>query len=85
MAGGLAPATPVAAIHSATTGDEEVARGVLAALGALPVAAPATIVIGAVAALRHDGAPVGAPTPVATTVSSAVASGRRVGAPARRR
>ena len=51
IAGGLDPDTPVAAIRSATTGDQVVARGDLAELGCLDVESPATIVVGAVAAL----------------------------------
>lgn len=50
IAGGLDPDTPVAAIHSATTGDQVVARCDLAELGSTPIESPATIVIGAVAA-----------------------------------
>ncbi len=51
MAGGLAGDTPVAAIHRATTGEQSVARCSLAALAATAVQSPATLVIGAVAAL----------------------------------
>ena len=49
--GGLAPDTPVAAVQRATTGDQAVVRCRLADLAAAPVQSPATIVIGAVAAL----------------------------------
>ncbi len=49
--GGLAADTPVTAVRCATTNDEEVIRCDLADLGAAPIESPATIVIGAVAAL----------------------------------
>ena len=52
MAGGLDPATPVAAVRSATTDRQVVTRCRLDALAATPVESPATIVIGAVAALE---------------------------------
>jgi len=57
IAGGLDPATPVAAVRSATTPDEVVARCRLDELAVAPIEAPAVIVIGAVAAmqLRADG------------------------------
>ena len=51
IAGGLDPATPVAAVRSATTLDEVVARCRLDELGEMPVESPAVLVIGAVAAL----------------------------------
>ena len=51
MAGGLAADTPVAAIHRATTGGETAQRCVLSELGSTDVRSPATLVIGAVAAL----------------------------------
>jgi uroporphyrin-III C-methyltransferase len=51
MAGGLDPATPVAAVQSATTFDQVVARCRLDELAATPIEPPATIVIGPVAAL----------------------------------
>lgn len=51
IAGGLAPDTPVAAVRLATTDCEEVVRCDLSDLGDAPVESPATIVIGAVAAL----------------------------------
>ena len=50
IAGGLAPDTPVAAVHAATTRNERVARCRLADLGATPVESPAVIVIGPVVA-----------------------------------
>lgn len=50
IAGGLAPATPVAIITSATNADQHVTRLALAELGVAPVRNPATIVVGAVAA-----------------------------------
>jgi uroporphyrin-III C-methyltransferase len=50
MAGGLSAATPVAAVRSATTGDEITQRCRLDELGDLDVRSPAVIVIGAVAA-----------------------------------
>lgn len=52
MAGGLPADTPVAAVQSAWTPAQRVLRGELAELAALPVAAPAILVIGAVAALE---------------------------------
>jgi uroporphyrin-III C-methyltransferase len=52
IAGGLAPSTPVAAIRSATTPDEVVARCRLDELATTTIESPAVIVIGAVAALR---------------------------------
>jgi uroporphyrin-III C-methyltransferase len=51
MAGGLAGDTPVAAIHRATTGAQSVQRCRLDALAGAAVRSPATLVIGAVAAL----------------------------------
>lgn len=51
MAGGLAPTTPVAAVHRATTDDQSITRCDLAALGGTEVRSPAVIVIGPVAAL----------------------------------
>ncbi len=52
IAGGLAPNTPVAAIESATTDAQIVARCTLDELGAADVRSPAVIVIGAVAAFE---------------------------------
>jgi uroporphyrin-III C-methyltransferase len=52
IAGGLDPSTPVAAIRSATTPDQVVARCRLDHLAVTSVEAPAVIVIGAVAALQ---------------------------------
>jgi uroporphyrin-III C-methyltransferase len=52
IAGGLDPSTPVAAVRSATTPDEVVARCRLGELATTAIEAPAVIVIGAVAALR---------------------------------
>ena len=49
--GGLSPDTPVAAVGSATTQAQAVVRCRLADVAAAPVQSPATIVIGAVAAL----------------------------------
>jgi uroporphyrin-III C-methyltransferase len=51
LAGGLPPTTPVAAVSAATTADHQVTRTTLAALGHAEVAAPAVLVIGAVAGL----------------------------------
>ncbi len=48
--GGMAPSTPVAVIHAATTDAEQIRRSTLAGLGDLDVHNPATIVVGAVAA-----------------------------------
>jgi uroporphyrin-III C-methyltransferase len=50
MDGGLAADTPVAAIGQATSARQTVVRCTLAELAAAPIASPATIVIGAVAA-----------------------------------
>jgi uroporphyrin-III C-methyltransferase len=55
LAGGLAPATPVAVIRSATTLDQVVARCRLDELADTAIEAPAVIVIGAVAAFRLHG------------------------------
>jgi uroporphyrin-III C-methyltransferase len=55
LAGGLAPATPVAAVRSATTLDQVVARCRLDELATTPLDAPSVIVIGAVAALELHG------------------------------
>ena len=54
LAGGLDPATPVAAIRSATTPDQVVARCRLDELEATPVESPAVIVIGAGRRPRAD-------------------------------
>ena len=51
-AGGLDPATPVAAVQSATTGDQVTVRCRLDELADAPVRSPAVLVIGAVAALE---------------------------------
>ena len=51
IAGGLDPATPVAAVRSATTPDQVVARCRLDELAATAVESPAVLVVGAVAAL----------------------------------
>jgi uroporphyrin-III C-methyltransferase len=51
IAGGLAPSTPVAAVHSATTLDQIVARCRLDELAATSIDAPAVLVIGPVAAM----------------------------------
>ncbi|MFM8268099.1 MAG: uroporphyrinogen-III C-methyltransferase [Ilumatobacteraceae bacterium] len=76
-AGGLDPNTPVAAITWGTRAEQHVVRTTLADLGTADVASPATIVIGAVAALdlgapmhglRHDDVgDVGAATPLSPT------------------
>ena len=58
MAAGRPGDTPVAVIRSATTPGQEVLRTTLAALGDLPdhlLRAPATVVIGPVAALDLAG------------------------------
>lgn len=57
MEGGLEPRTPVAAIRFGTRPDQEVTRTTLGKLGRTRVEAPATIVIGAVAALDFSPAP----------------------------
>jgi uroporphyrin-III C-methyltransferase len=55
VSGGLDPATPVAAVRSATTLDQVVTRCRLDELATAVVTAPAVIVIGAVADMRlHD-------------------------------
>jgi uroporphyrinogen III methyltransferase / synthase len=51
VAGGLSPDTPVAAIHWGTRPEQRVTRATLGTIGAHELAAPSTIVIGAVAAL----------------------------------
>ena len=51
MAGGLDPATPVAAIHAGWTPEQHVVRTTLDAIGHARVQPPATIVIGSVAGL----------------------------------
>jgi uroporphyrin-III C-methyltransferase len=58
VAAGLPATTPVAAVHSATTGDEVVAYSTLAEVGPLALAAPVVFVIGEVA--RQDPAAAGA-------------------------
>lgn len=50
IAGGLAPTTPVAVVHAATTKEQDVQRTTLAGLPDLTVANPSTLVVGAVAA-----------------------------------
>jgi siroheme synthase len=52
IAGGMAPDTPVAAILRATTVEQSVTRCRLDALALTAVKSPATLVIGAVAALN---------------------------------
>ncbi len=52
IAGGMAPETPVAAIHRATTGAQHVQRCQLGRLADTEVRSPATLVIGGVAALH---------------------------------
>lgn len=56
IAGGLTPTTPVAAIHRATTEEQVIVRCDLADLGNAAIESPATIVIGAVAALDLNAA-----------------------------
>jgi len=51
QAAGLAPSTPVAVVHAGTRPTQQVRRGRLDELGDLRLPAPATVVIGAVAAL----------------------------------
>lgn len=55
MAGGMAPDTPVAAVHRATTGAQDVQRCELGRLADTEVRSPATLVIGGVAALDVTG------------------------------
>ena len=57
MLGGLDPATPVAAVESATTEAQVVTRTTLAHLATAEVRSPAVIVIGAVAAFEFVDAP----------------------------
>ncbi len=54
LAGGLGPATPVAAVHAAFTAAQRVVRGRLDGLAELDVTSPAVLVIGAVAGLRSE-------------------------------
>lgn len=51
IAGGLPATTPVAAVHRATTGEQQVQRCWLRELATTPIESPAVIVIGAVASL----------------------------------
>ena len=51
MAGGLAAETPVAAVRNGTRPDQEIARTTLGELATCAVESPATLVIGAVAAM----------------------------------
>ena len=51
MAGGLAPDTPVAAVHWGTRPEQQVTRATLATIGDHDLAPPSTVVIGVVAAL----------------------------------
>ncbi|NNF70414.1 MAG: hypothetical protein HKN01_11645 [Acidimicrobiia bacterium] len=50
IAGGMDPATPVAAVRSATTAEQDVQRSTLAELPDLTVVNPSTLVVGGVAA-----------------------------------
>ena len=54
IAGGLAPATPVAAVRWGTRPDQVTLRTTLGDLGAAPLEPPATIVVGPVAGLDLD-------------------------------
>ena len=54
IAGGLSPETPVAAVRWGTRPEQHTIRTTLADLGAAAVEAPATIVIGAVAAFNFS-------------------------------
>jgi uroporphyrin-III C-methyltransferase len=56
MAGGLDPATPVAAVMDATTDRQRVVRCTVATVASAPVRAPAVIVIGPTAGLDLGGA-----------------------------
>lgn len=67
IAGGLAPDTPVVAVRSGTTDSQAITRCRLDKLGTALVESPATIVVGAVAALDLTTAPTPA---VLTTASS---------------
>lgn len=51
MNGGLADDTPVAAVRNGTRADQEIVRTTLGGLAACSIASPATLVIGAVAAM----------------------------------
>ena len=55
IAGGLDPATPVAAVQSATTDGQVTTRCRVDELAVTPVESPAVLVIGAVAALELTG------------------------------
>ena len=61
LASGLAPSTPVAVVHAGTRPTQRVLRGTLAELGHLRLPPPATVVIGAVAALDVGALDVGEP------------------------
>ena len=50
LAGGMAPTTPVAIVHAATTADQHVQRTTLAGLADCRVVNPSTLVVGEVAA-----------------------------------
>lgn len=67
MAAGLAADTPVAAIHRATTGAQTAQRCMLSELGTTDVQSPATLVIGAVAALDVTAMPLTIATASALT------------------
>jgi uroporphyrin-III C-methyltransferase len=54
---GMPAATPVAAVHAATTPAQHVHRSTLDRIGAIPVPSPATIVIGDVAAIDLRSVP----------------------------
>ena len=65
--GGLPAGTPVAAVERGSHADQRVVRTTLGRLGATPVAAPATLVIGAVAAIDVGAVGLaGLPAPVTT-------------------
>ena len=73
-AGGMDPATPVAIVHAATTAAQQVARTTLADLPSVTVPAPATIVVGAVAA--HTVLPTEDLAPAVTELMQHLSGGR---------
>lgn len=79
IAGGRAASTPVAVIERGATTSERRVRTTLGDLGALDVAAPAVLVVGAVAARLVVEATEGPPPPRALATSSSGPEGARGG------
>ncbi|MGF1597533.1 MAG: uroporphyrinogen-III C-methyltransferase [Acidimicrobiales bacterium] len=75
LAAAMDPATPVAVVTAATRHDQQVTRLTLDRLGLEPVQAPATIVIGAVAAIDVTADPVAAADPVSLHALALLAPG----------